>query len=50
MDTAQLLLSQGNATAQSQAKTAAVTSAVPWIVLGVVAVLVVIVFLRSQKK
>jgi hypothetical protein len=46
MDTAQTVLSQGNATQRVQA----VTSTIPWIVLLVVAGLVVLVFLKGKKK
>jgi hypothetical protein len=45
MDTAQLLLSQGNRTQQVQA----VTSTVPWIVLAVVAGLVVFIFFWKRQ-
>ena len=45
MDTAQLLLSQGNQTQRTQA----VTSTIPWIALAVVAGLIVLVFLRKKK-
>jgi hypothetical protein len=45
MDTAQLLLSQGN---QTQRVTA-VTKTIPWIALAVVAGLVVWIFLQKKK-
>jgi hypothetical protein len=45
MDTAQLLLSQGNQTQQVQA----VTSTVPWIALAVLAGLLVWVFMLKKK-
>ena len=46
MDTAQLLLSQGNQTQRVQA----ITSTVPWIALAVVAGLVVWVAILRKKK
>ncbi|HXC34262.1 MAG TPA: hypothetical protein VNV43_00190 [Candidatus Acidoferrales bacterium] len=44
MDTAQLLLSGGNQTQQTQA----ITGTIPWIALAVLAGLVVLVFLKKK--
>ena len=45
MNTAQTLLTGGNQTQQVQA----VTSTVPWIALGLVAVMVSMIFLRKRE-
>jgi hypothetical protein len=49
MDTAQLLLSQGNQTQQTQTVATAVTTSIAWIALGTAAVLIVILFLKGKK-
>lgn len=45
MDTAQLLLSQGNQTQRVQA----VTGTIPWVALAIVAGLVVWLYLKGKK-
>jgi hypothetical protein len=45
MDTAQTLLTSGAQTQQLQS----VTSQVPWVVFGVVVVIIAIVFLKGKK-
>lgn len=50
MDTAQTVLTQGNQTQRLSDVTQTVSSVTPWIVLGVLAFLVVQVFLAGSKR
>jgi hypothetical protein len=50
MDTAQTVLSQGNATQRVQAVTSAVTSIVPWIAIAVLFGLLVWIMMMRKNK